>query len=41
MEDKKDKLNIAVHHGSLEKLRIKIEEKMFRGLLNCIVAMAP
>ena len=35
----KDKLNIAVHHGSLEKkLRIKIEEKMFRGLLNCIVA---
>ena len=38
----KDKLNIAVHHGSLEKkLRIKIEEKMFRGLLNCIVALVP
>ena len=28
----KDKLNIAVHHGSLKKkLRIKIEEKMFEA----------
>ncbi len=33
------KLNIAVHHGSLEKkLRIKIEKKMFEGNINCIVA---
>ena len=33
------KLNIAVHHGSLEKqLRIKIEKKMFDGDINCIVA---
>tara|TARA_B100001989_G_scaffold28362_2_gene16943 strand:+ start:5105 stop:7546 length:2442 start_codon:yes stop_codon:yes gene_type:complete len=35
----KDKLNIAIHHGSLDStLRQNIEKKMFDGLLNCIVA---
>ena len=35
----KDRLNIAIHHGSLDsKLRLNIEKKMFDGLLNCIVA---
>ena len=32
-------LNIAIHHGSLDKeLRLKIEKKMFKGEINCIVA---
>lgn len=36
-----DNLTIAVHHGSLEKeLRRKVEEKMAKGELNCVVATA-
>ena len=32
-------LKIAVHHGSLEKkIRVKIEEKMFKGEISCVVA---
>ena len=35
----KDNLNIAIHHGSLDRqLRLNIENKMFEGKLNCIVA---
>ena len=35
----KHNLNIAIHHGSLDKnLRIKIENKIFRGEINCVVA---
>ncbi|MDC3024081.1 ligase-associated DNA damage response DEXH box helicase [Alphaproteobacteria bacterium] len=35
----KAKLKIAIHHGSLAKnIRFNIEKKMFKGLLNCIVA---
>ena len=32
-------LNIAIHHGSLDKnLRIKIENKIYKGEINCVVA---
>ncbi len=35
----KKKINIAVHHGSLEKkLRVQVEKKMFNGLISCVVA---
>lgn len=36
-----DNLRIAVHHGSLEKeLRRKVEDKMARGEIDCVVATA-
>ncbi len=36
-----DNLKIAVHHGSLEKeLRRKVEDKMAKGELDCVVATA-
>ncbi len=35
----KKKLKISVHHGSLERdIRKNIEEQMFRGNLNCVIA---
>ena len=35
----KSKLNIAIHHGSLDKnLRIEIEKKVYQGDIDCVVA---
>ena len=35
----KKKLKIAVHHGSLEKnLRLKVENNLSKGLVDCVVA---